>query len=79
MDWLTKTKQKVLARRVAIAVCGKPKPSPRDIGTARKAINQLVDENPKKYLEFHPKYVTPRSDDLIVADTVQTLQSEQLF
>ena len=76
MDWLTKTKQKILARRVAIEVYGKARPAPYHAGVARKAINQLVGDNPKKYIEFREKYCTPISDDLIVDDTVLSLQNQ---
>lgn len=70
-DYLTATKQKALARKVGKKLYNRP--SPRQLGEIRQRINSLVNDNPKAYLDFHPTYVTPKSDDLIVNDTAESI------
>lgn len=75
MAWqpITKVKQKDLARKSAKKAFGNP--SNYQVGQARKILMELVNSEPKKYLEYHEKYVTPNSD-LIIQDTAEQLISQ---
>lgn len=73
-QWLTVTKQKILARKVAAQVWTKP--SSRQLGEARQCIVEMVDAEPRKYIEFHAAYCTPKSDDLIIKDAAALLNNQ---
>ena len=68
MSWLTITKQKQLARKAAQIAFGRA--SNYQIGRMRKKIVELVNGDPSKYLDFHDKYVTPKSDELIINEVL---------
>ena len=77
MEYLTKTKQKQLARKVAAKAHRVKYPNNYQIGQARKKINEMVNNDPIKYVEFHGKYCIPHSDDIIIDDAVELLNSQQ--
>ena len=68
--WLTVTKQKALGREVAAAVYTTP--SNYQVGQGRKAVCEVVNENPKEYITIHARYCTPISER-IVEDAVTFL------
>lgn len=65
-EYLTKVKRQELARKVAVSVFGEST-SNYQVGKAGKVIDKMIDENPKKYIEFNDKYCSPKSD-LILKD-----------
>ena len=73
--YLTKVKRQELARKTAIAVFG-IKASNYQVGKAGKVIDKMIDENTKKYIEFHDKYCSPNSD-LIVKDASSFLDTNR--
>ena len=75
MEYLTKTKQKELARKTASKAFNVKYPSNYQVGQARKVINTMVNYEPAKYVEFHGKYCTPHSD-IIVEDAAVLLNPQ---
>ena len=73
---ITKTKQKQLARETAKKAFGIKYPSNYQVGQARKIVMQLVNENPKKYLQWHRKYIIPLSNT-IIEDAAERLNPQQ--
>ena len=73
--FLTKTARQKLARQAATKAHGKP--SNHQVGQAGKVIDELVDDNPKRFIDFsNPRYCTPRHDEIITA-TVEALNPQQ--
>ena len=68
--YLTKTARKKLARRAANEAYGKA--SNYQVGQAGKVIDKIVDEDPKRFIEFHDRYCSPKHDE-IVNETVAQL------
>ena len=65
-SYLTKTARKKLARQAAIKAHGKA--SNYQVGQAGKIIDELVNDNPKKFIDFsNPRYCTPKHQVIIDA------------
>ena len=67
-SYLTKTARKKLARQAATKVHGKA--SNYHVGQAGKIIDELVNDNPKAFIEFHDTYCTPKHQAIIDAAAV---------
>lgn len=67
-NYLTKTARKKLARQAATKANGGTRASNHQVGIAGKTIDRLVDENPKRFIDFsNVRYCTPRHDEIINA------------
>lgn len=64
--YLTKTARKKLARQAATEAYGKP--SNYQVGQAGKIIDKIIDEDPKRFIDFsNPRYCTPKHAEIISA------------
>ena len=64
-QFLTKIARKKLARQAATKAHGKA--SNYQARQAGKIIDEIVDDNPKQFIEFHDRYCTPKHDAIITA------------
>ena len=72
--FLTKTARKKLARQAATKAHGKP--NNHQIGEAGKKIDELVDADPKRFIDFsNVAYCTPKHEAIIEA-TAASLQDQ---
>ena len=77
--YLTKTARQKLARKAATQAFGK-KPSPRQIGDAGKVIDQIVNNDPARFIDFsNGAYCTPRHDEIIEAVSEELNPQPTLF
>lgn len=77
--FLTLTARKKLARRTATAAFGK-NPSPKQIGDAGKAIDEIVNADPNRFIDFsNAAYCTPKHDAIIEAASEKLNPQTQLF
>ena len=79
MTWLSQKKQKELARAAANKAFGKA--SNYQVGQARKILVQMVDDDPKNYIDMHgsvKSYYTILSDK-IIEDAAEKLKPASLF
>ena len=77
--YLTATARKKLAKRTATEAFGK-RPSPNQIGDAGKIIDEIVNADPKRFIDFsNPAYCTPRHDAIIEAATEKLNPQPTLF
>lgn len=75
--YLTKTARSKLARRAATEAHGKP--NNYQVGEAGKVIDDIVDKDPQRFIDFsNPRYCTPKHDE-IVKGAVETLTQGRLF
>ena len=66
--YLTKTARKKLARQAATKANGGTRASNHQVGQAGKIIDQLVDDNPKQFIDFsNVRYCTPKHDEIVNA------------
>ena len=76
-NYLTKTARNKLARHAANKAFDKA--NNYQVGQAGKIIDEIVDKNPKQFIEFHARYCTPKHDT-IINETVKRLKlQEDLF
>ena len=76
-QFLTKTARKKIARQAATKAHGKA--SNYQVGQAGKIIDEIVDDNPKQFIDFsNPQYCTPKHDAIITA-VVERLTNGELF
>ena len=74
-SFLTKTARKKLARQAAAEAYGK-KPNNYQVGKAGKIIDKLVNDNPKKFINFDDvRYCTPKHEAIITA-TIKVIIAE---
>lgn len=76
MSYLTKTARKKLARQAANRAYGKA--NNHQVGRAGKMIDEIVNENPKEFIEFHDRYCTPKHEAIITAVS-ETLIAEKII
>ena len=75
-NYLTKTARQKLARQAANRAYGKA--NNHQVGVAGKMIDEMVDEDPKQFIEFHDRYCTPKHEAIITAVS-ETLIAEQII
>ena len=78
MAWkaITQKKARLLAYQVAFRSNGcHRQPNNHEKGQARKIVEAIVEQDPAKYLEFHPKYCTPK-DEVIIEDACKIFQAD---
>ena len=77
--YLTKVARQKLARKAATQAHG-TRPTNHQIGQAGKVIDELVDRNPKQFIDFsNVKYCTPRNEVIIDAATKALAEQLTLF
>ena len=77
-EYLTKAARKRIARQAASEVYKKP--TNYQVGQAGKIIDEIVEADPKKYIDFsNTKYCTPKHE-AIIETTVERLKPQtELF
>ena len=76
-EYLTKAARKRIARQAASEVYKKP--TNYQVGQAGKIIDEIVEADPKKYIEFHDKYCTPKHEAIIEATVERLKPQTELF
>ena len=79
-DWhaITLKKRKQLARRSVEKANGNTR-SPAELGKARKIIEEIVKDDPTRYLDFHERYCTPKDAEIITETAKRLTPQLQLF
>ena len=78
-NYITKSTRKVLSRRAASKVTGEKYPSNYEVGRAGKAIDQLINADPDRFIEFHEKFMRPKQDEIVDAVVSHLTPQATLF
>ena len=76
-QYLTKAARKCMARKAVEKVFKNP--TNYQVGQAGKIIDEIVEANPKQFIEFHEKHCTPKHEAIIEATAERLKPQTTLF